>query len=102
MTVYEVLKFLGEPLERLTKAGIKTNDYKYIKLYEDYNKARKTGEKVGYVVAVLAERYQVSERTVYDVVRRFWAGLQKRFSVIHDKSLCKAQKRPNFAFTNGK
>ena len=27
MTVYEVLKFLGEPLERLTKAGIKTNDY---------------------------------------------------------------------------
>lgn len=47
MTVYEVLKFLGEPLERLTKAGIKTNDYKYIKLYEDYNKARKTGEKVG-------------------------------------------------------
>lgn len=48
-----------------------TNDYKYIKLYEDYNKARKTGEKVGYVVAVLAERYQVSERTVYDVVRRF-------------------------------
>lgn len=33
MTVYEVLKFLGEPLERLTKAGIKTNDYKYIKNY---------------------------------------------------------------------
>lgn len=31
MTVYEVLKFLGEPLERLTKAGIKTNDCKYIK-----------------------------------------------------------------------
>ena len=45
MTVYEVLKFLGEPLERLTKAGIKTNDYKYIKLYEDYNKARKQAKK---------------------------------------------------------
>ena len=71
MTVYEVLKFLGEPLERLTKAGIKSNDYKYIKLYEDYNKAHKTGEKVGYVVAALAECYHVSERTVYDVIRRF-------------------------------
>lgn len=71
MTIYEVLKFLGEILERLAKAGIKSSDYKYIKLYEDYNKARETGEKVGYIVAVLAERYEVSERTVYDVIKRF-------------------------------
>lgn len=60
MTIYEVLKFIGEPLERLTDAGIKTGDYKYIALYEDYRKALKTGEKVGYIVAVLAARYGVS------------------------------------------
>ena len=71
MTIYELLKFIGEPLERLTNAGIKAGDYKYIALYEDYRKARETGEKVGYIVAVLAERYGVSERTVYDVVKRF-------------------------------
>lgn len=80
MTVYELLKFIGEPLERLTSAGIKTGDYKYIALYEDYRKAIKTGEKVGYVVAVLAERYGVSERTVYDVVKRFGQDC-KPFSV---------------------
>ena len=62
MTIYEVLKFIGEPLERLTNAGIKT------------------GEKVGYIVAVLAERYGVSERTVYDVVKRFGQDC-KPFSV---------------------
>ena len=80
MTIYELLKFIGEPLERLTKTGIKAGDYKYIVLYEDYLKARKTGEKVGYIVAVLAERYGVSERTVYDVVKRFGQDC-KSFSV---------------------
>lgn len=80
MTIYEVLKFIGEPLERLTNAGIKTGDYKYIALYEDYRKALKTGEKVGYIVAVLAERYGVSERTIYDVVKRFGQDC-KPFSV---------------------
>lgn len=80
MTVYELLKFIGEPLERLTNAGIKAGDYKYIALYEDYLKARKTGGKVGYIVAVLAERYGVSERTVYDVVKRFGKDC-KPFSV---------------------
>jgi len=80
MTIYELLKFIGEPLERLTNAGIKAGDYKYIALYEDYLKARKTGEKVGYIVAVLAERYGVSERTVYDVVKRFGKDC-KSFSV---------------------
>lgn len=71
MTIYELLKFIDEPLERLTSAGVKACDYKYVALYEDYVEARKTGEKVGYVVAVLSERYGVSERTVYDVVKRF-------------------------------
>lgn len=80
MTIYELLKFIGEPLERLTNAGIKTGDYKYIALYEDYRKARETGEKVCYIVAVLAERYGVSERTVYDIVKRFGKDC-KPFSV---------------------
>lgn len=71
MTIYELLKFIGEPLERLANAGIRASDHKYVSLYEDYLEARKTGEKVGYVVAILAERYGVSERTVYDVVKRF-------------------------------
>lgn len=71
MTIYELLKFMGEPLERLAKAGIKANDHKYVALYDDYLEAHKTGEKVGYIVAILAERYGVSERTVYDVIKRF-------------------------------
>lgn len=45
MTIYELLKFMGEPLERLTNAGMKAGDYKYIALYEDYREARKRAKR---------------------------------------------------------
>lgn len=71
MTIYEALKFFGGTLERLEQAGVKPTDHKYIALFEDWQKARQSGQKVGYIVYCLAAKYQVSERTVYDVVRRF-------------------------------
>lgn len=70
MTVYEALKLCGGVIETLEKAGIKPGDHKYVGLFEDYQRARKCGEKVSYIVAVLAERYKVSERNVYDIVKR--------------------------------
>lgn len=70
MTVYEALKLCGGVIETLEKAGVKPGDHKYLRMFEDYTEARNRGEKVCYTVAILAERYGVSERTVYDVVRR--------------------------------
>ncbi len=70
MTVYEALKICGGVIETLEKAGVKPSDHKYLRMFEDYAEARNRGEKVCYTVAILAERYGVSERTVYDVVRR--------------------------------
>ena len=32
---------------------------------------RQGGEKVSYIVAVLADRYVISERTVYSLIKRF-------------------------------
>ena len=46
-------------------------DAKYINLYTDYHKLKENGEKVSYIVAVLADRYDISERTVYSLVKRF-------------------------------
>lgn len=77
MTNYEVLKLMSEAMGGLERAGAKPGDYKYLRLFEDYAEAIERGEKVSYVVAVLADRYNVSERTVYDVVKR----LQMRFSM---------------------
>lgn len=70
MTVYEALKLCGGVIEELENKGINPSDHKYVELFEDYRKALKRGEKVSYIVAVLAERYSVSERNVYGIVKR--------------------------------
>ena len=73
MAVYEALKFCGGVIDRLEKAGVKPSDYKYVALFEDYRRAKQRGEKISYIVACLAEQYGMSERGVYDVVKRLGA-----------------------------
>lgn len=45
-------------------------DVQYIELYNDYNRLLDEGEKVSYIVAVLAERYNVCGRKVYTLIKR--------------------------------
>lgn len=45
-------------------------DVQYIELYNDYNRLLDEGEKASYIVAVLAERYNVCERKVYTLIKR--------------------------------
>lgn len=70
MTVYETLKICGGLIENLEKAGIRPSDHKYVALFEEYREARERGEKVAYIVACLSARYNVSERCVYEIVKR--------------------------------
>lgn len=58
-------------MKRLQAAGIRLEDASYIDLYTDYTRLLDQGEKVSYVVAVLSEKYSVSERKVYALVKRF-------------------------------
>ena len=71
MTVFEILNFNKELLNRLTEIGYKPEDCKYIDLYSDYERMRRNGDKVTYIVNVLADKYDVSERKVYGVIKRF-------------------------------
>lgn len=70
MTQYEALKLSGCVIERLELAGVRPSDHKYLRLFEDWQEAKRRGDKVAYAVACLADKYGVSERTVYDVVNR--------------------------------
>lgn len=70
MTGYEALKLCSGQMDMLRTLGVNPNDCRYLKLYEDYNMMRQKPDKVSYIVATLAERYKVSERTVYDMVKR--------------------------------
>ena len=71
MTIYEALKFNREVLEKLRKAGVRLDDCAYLDLYSDYEAMRLMGEKVSYIVAVLADRYGVSERKVFYLIKHF-------------------------------
>ena len=73
MTIYEILSFHRELLRRLCNVGIKPSDYRFVALYEDYMRMKREGDKTTYIVAILAERYAVCERKVYDIIRRMSA-----------------------------
>lgn len=71
MTCYEIIKLSREPIDRLTSAGFRLEDCRYVELYEDYMRMCGAGDKVTYIVSVLHDRYHVCERKVYDLVKRF-------------------------------
>lgn len=71
MKVIELLNFNRELLKKLQEVGIRLEDTQYIDLYMDYVSLLNQGEKVSYVVALLSEKYSVSERKVYALVKHF-------------------------------
>ena len=71
MKVYELLALNRELIERMCAAGVWMDDVRFVGLYRDYLRMKGAGGKVSYIVAVLAERYGVSERKVYSILKRF-------------------------------
>ena len=70
MTIFEAISFNRELLERLSSVGISPDDCKYVDLFKEYNNLVGQGEKVSYAVAVLSEKYGISERQVYKIIKR--------------------------------
>ena len=71
MTVFEILNFNRELLGRIQNAGIRLDDCRYIDLYDEYKTMQRQGDKITYIVTVLSGKYDISERKVYDLVKRF-------------------------------
>jgi AmiR/NasT family two-component response regulator len=70
MKVIEVLKLGKEMMKVLQESCIKMEDYRYIEMYEKYKDIVARGGKTSYAVAVLSERYGISERKVYYLLRK--------------------------------
>ena len=71
MTIIEILNLNKDLLKTFQKVGIRLDDVQYIDLFNEYRKMVTDGEKVPYIVATLASKYDVSERKVYDLIKRF-------------------------------
>ena len=70
MTMYEILKLNKGLFGFMIDKDVQPNDVRYLQLYSDYLQMIE-GQKGVYVVALLMEKYGVSESTVYRVLRRF-------------------------------
>lgn len=71
MKVIEILNLNKELLKKFQTAGIRMEDVQYIDLFNEYLALVTQGEKVSYIVAILADKYTISERKVYDLIKRF-------------------------------
>lgn len=71
MKVIELLKIDHKVLQMLQECCIRIGDIRYISLYEDFMKIVNEGGKATYAVAVLSEKYHISERQVYYLLRKF-------------------------------
>lgn len=71
MKVGEIVKLGKEMLELLQKAGIKVSYVKYLSMYEEYRNRMTKHEKKSYVVMCLSEKYKISERQVYYLIKTF-------------------------------
>ena len=71
MKVIEILNLNKKLLKKFQTAGIRMEDVQYIDLFNEYLALVTQGEKVSYIVATLAEKYNISERKVYDLIKRY-------------------------------
>ena len=70
MKVVEFLKIGREMLKTMSAFDLKRDDYRHIELYEEYARMRGEGEKVDYILYLLAQKYKLSESTIKRVVKR--------------------------------
>ena len=70
MKVVDLVKISKEAMKMMSNSGIKTEDWRHIEMYEEYEDMRKNGEKFRYIIAYLAEKYKMSESTIKRVVKR--------------------------------
>ena len=71
MKVIEILKLGQNMANALQEMCVKLSDFDYIGLYDEYLGMMKHGMKKCYIVAFLAEKYRISERKVYYIIKKF-------------------------------
>lgn len=71
MNVYEFLITHKGVMEQLQTLPVQPSDVRYLELYRDYQRLTNEGHKKTYVLQYLADEYDVDERTIYRIVKKF-------------------------------
>lgn len=70
MTTYEILKMNKSLLQTLSKNGVSVNDVNYLNMFDEFMEMKKQGLKVRYIALTLAEKYNLSDRSIFKIVKR--------------------------------
>lgn len=71
MTRYEIIKINQHLFQILNNNGIDTKDLQYLQMVEEYKQLKSKKHKVNYIVCFLSEKYGITERGIYKIVKRF-------------------------------
>ena len=71
MTRYEIIKMNEQLFRLMNDNGIDTKDLQYLPMVEEFRKMKTKKHKVNYIVAFLSSKYEMSERGIYKIVKRF-------------------------------
>ena len=64
------MKLNAEMLKLMSKAGLRSDDYKYIRAFEEYQFLRSEGEKAEVILYEQSRRLHLSESTLKRAYRR--------------------------------
>lgn len=64
------LKLNAEMLKLMSKCGLRGDDYKYIRAYEEYCYLREEGQKSDVILMEQSQKYKVSESTLKRAFKR--------------------------------
>ena len=70
MKVVELLKIGKELLKLMSENDVKRDDYKFVKMYQEYLTMRKNGVKYRATIQMLSEEYSTSKASVERAIRR--------------------------------
>lgn len=73
MEIANLIQISVEMMKLLSNYGVKMSDYRYVCLFNEYQELLSKGYKVSYVVALMADKYHISEASVYRIVKKMKA-----------------------------
>lgn len=70
MKAYELLKVNESLLRTMDGASLAIGDVKYIELISEFERLTVAGEKKTYIIQLLADKFNIAERTIYRIIER--------------------------------
>ncbi len=70
MTKFELIKANRTLLQALVDNKIDPAEVRKLDVYEEYRQMKAQKLKVGYIVNVLMQKYDIKERAVYNIIKR--------------------------------